>query len=103
MTSYYYRGKKYTRSNKAWRTVKRVANRIYEATQGDHPGGAEALVERMIREYPSRPTKPEAPKPEAPKTEQPEQPAPSPNKSDAYKEIDHGDPPATSDRDGEAT
>jgi hypothetical protein len=93
MSSYYYRGKKYKRQppgQKAWRTVKKIANRVLEATSGDHPGGAEALVERMIREYPGKPTKaaapkpetpkPEALKPEAPKLEQPEAsaaPAPS--------------------------
>jgi hypothetical protein len=107
MTSYYYRGRRYTRKPTLKVKLKRVASRVWESMQGDHPAGGEALVERMIREYPGRPTKPEASKPDAPKTERPEQPAPSPNKSDDYKETDHGNvhshPAATSDRDGEAT
>jgi hypothetical protein len=87
MSSYYYRGKKYKRQppgQKAWRTVKKIANRVLEATSGDHPGGAAAPK-------PETP-KPEALKPESPKLEQPEAsaaPAPSapPSESDDSNEI----------------
>jgi hypothetical protein len=61
MTSYYYRGKKYTNKNTAWKTIKKIGRCFEDAIQGGHPGGAEALVERMIREYPGKPVKPEAP------------------------------------------
>jgi hypothetical protein len=58
MGGYYYRGKKYRRpshGHQAWRTVKKIANRVLEATSGNHPGGAEAYVERLIHQYPERP------------------------------------------------
>jgi hypothetical protein len=62
VTSYYYRGKKHTKKNTAWKTIKKIGRRFEDAIQGGHPGGAEALVERMIREYPGKPVKAEAPK-----------------------------------------
>jgi hypothetical protein len=69
MSSYHYRGKRYTKkptASKAWDSVKKLANRVYEASLGSHPGGAEALVERMIREYPERPKQTAEPPVEAP-------------------------------------
>jgi hypothetical protein len=58
MRQYYYRGRRYTKkqapSQQVWRTVKHIANRVYEATSGDHPGGAQALVEKLIEQYPEK-------------------------------------------------
>jgi hypothetical protein len=61
VASYYYRGKRHTKQNWAWKSIKKVARRFEDAIQGGHPGGAEALVERMIREYPDKRVKPDAP------------------------------------------
>ena len=62
--TYFYRGKRYP-SKPALKTrvkasLKHLANRAWESIQGDHPAGGEALVERMIREYPGiEPTQPD--------------------------------------------
>jgi hypothetical protein len=40
VSSYYYRGKRYTKKqSKAWKTIKKVARRVEHATQGLHPPG----------------------------------------------------------------
>jgi hypothetical protein len=42
--------------------VKKIANRVLEATSGDHPAGSEGEVERLIRQYPDKSQQPaEAP------------------------------------------
>ena len=73
MSAYYYRGKRYKRQTKGqtvWRSVKKIARRVEEAIQGDHPGGAEALVDWYIQTYPEKPKQPEptepAPQPDNP-------------------------------------
>jgi hypothetical protein len=63
--AYWYRGRRYP-SKPALKTrvkasLKHLADRAWESIQGGHPGGAEALVERMIREYPGHPTEPSQP------------------------------------------
>ena len=70
LNSYYYRGKRHTKKNTAWKTIKKAARRFESAIQGNR-SGATALVERMIREYPGTPTprqEPPAPPPLAPHT-----------------------------------
>jgi hypothetical protein len=70
MSSYYYRGKRYASKPsvkvKLKATLREYASRAWESIQGGHPGGAEALVERMIREYPGRPAKAESQEPATP-------------------------------------
>jgi hypothetical protein len=61
MSSYYYKGRKHTKPQKVWRSVKKIANRVLEATSGSHPGGAQKLVAQMIEQYPEKPKQPEAP------------------------------------------
>jgi hypothetical protein len=63
MSSYYYRGKQYKKKpSPLTRTLKKIANRVLEATSGSHPGGAQALVDKMIEQYPEKPKQPaEAP------------------------------------------
>jgi hypothetical protein len=56
MSSYYYRGRRYTKKQSPLkRAVRRMAHRAWDAIQGGHPGGAEAYVERLIEQYPERP------------------------------------------------
>ena len=71
------------------------ASRAWDNMQGGHPGGAEALVERMIREYPERP-KPPAKVPvetpaktpaEAPVETPPKTPTEAPVEADAKKDV----------------
>jgi hypothetical protein len=52
--AHWYRGRCYPSPLKAKvkTTIKHIASRAWESIQGDHPAGGEALVERMIREYP---------------------------------------------------
>ena len=61
MSRYYYRGRRYTQKRGLKHKVKQLAERAWEAIQGDHPAGAEALVERLIREYPEH-KEPQEPK-----------------------------------------
>ena len=70
MSSYYYKGKRHTKKNTAWKTIKKAARHFGGAIQGKR-SGAEALVQRMIREYPGQPSPrqaPPAPPPLAPHT-----------------------------------
>jgi hypothetical protein len=70
MSSYHYRGKRYTKrqtaSAKAWRSVKKIGNRVFDAIQGGHPGGAQKLVAEMIERYPEKPRQPAEAAVEAP-------------------------------------
>ena len=63
--AYWYRGRRYPSKpalkTKVKASLKHLASRAWESIQGGHPGGAEALVERMIREYPGRPAEPTQP------------------------------------------
>jgi hypothetical protein len=63
MSSYHYRCRKYTKKpSPVMRVMKELANRVLEATSGGHPGGAEALVDKMVEQYPEKPKQPaEAP------------------------------------------
>jgi hypothetical protein len=57
--AHWYRGRRYPSKPplkaKVKATLKHLANRAWESIQGGHPGGAEALVEKMIEQYPGRP------------------------------------------------
>jgi hypothetical protein len=61
--TYWYKGKRHTHKpvkTKVKAAIKHLASRAWESIQGDHPAGGEALVERMIREYPGiEPTQPD--------------------------------------------
>jgi hypothetical protein len=63
--AYWYRGRRYPSKPplkaRVKSTLKHLASRAWESIQGDHPAGGEALVERMIREFPGRPTEPTQP------------------------------------------
>jgi hypothetical protein len=63
--AYWYRGRRYQSKpalkTRVKATLKHLANRAWESIQGDHPAGGEALVERMIREYPGRSAEPTQP------------------------------------------
>ena len=54
--AYWYRGRRYPSKpalkTKVKASLKHLASRAWESIQGGHPGGAEALVERMIRAVP---------------------------------------------------
>jgi hypothetical protein len=74
MSRYYYRGRCYTQKRSLKSKVRQLAERAWEAIQGDHPAGAEALVERLIREYPEH-KEPQKPKePEEHKEPEPQEP-----------------------------
>jgi hypothetical protein len=68
--AYWYRGRRYQSKPplkaRVKSTLKHLANRAWESIQGGHPGGAEALVEKMIEQYPPKqpaqePTEPTQP------------------------------------------
>jgi hypothetical protein len=66
--AHWYRGRRYPSKPPARvkAKLKHLASRAWESIQGGHPGGAEALVEKMIEQYPPKqpaqePTEPTQP------------------------------------------
>jgi hypothetical protein len=55
--AYFYKGKRYNAKpvkTKFKSALKHLASRAWESIQGGHPGGAEALVEKMVEQYPPK-------------------------------------------------